>query len=255
MAKIKYYGVKAGRNPGVYTDWPTCEAQVKGFSGAQYASFKTEDEARAFVNGTPVYNVPEPQPKVESALISQNTDPNHIDVFVDGSYNPATNEYGYGILMDDGESKRIMYGKGLCCYEGRNIEGEVHASEVALRTIMNEGKYTSVKIYFDYMGIGAWANRDWATNKDYTRAYANFVNAVRENGIAVNFEHVKGHTGVNGNEFVDKLAKIGCGIALTSSEKKFLEVLHDVPGYPSEDIPEAIEEYYESQDGSCEKEM
>ena len=120
---------------------------------------------------------------------------------------------------------------------------------------MNEGKYTSVKIYFDYMGIGAWANRDWTTNKDYTRAYANFVNAVRENGITVNFEHVKGHTGVNGNEFVDKLAKIGCGIALTPSEKKFLEALHDVPGYPSEDIPEAIEENYESQDGSFEKEV
>ena len=48
MAK-KYYAVRQGRVPGVYTTWADCEKQVKGFGGAIYKSFPTEAEARAFV--------------------------------------------------------------------------------------------------------------------------------------------------------------------------------------------------------------
>ena len=38
----KYYGVKQGHNPGIYTTWADCEAQVKGYKGAQYKSFGSE---------------------------------------------------------------------------------------------------------------------------------------------------------------------------------------------------------------------
>ena len=48
MAK-KYYAVRQGRVPGVYTTWADCEKQVKGFGWAIYKSFPTEAEARAFV--------------------------------------------------------------------------------------------------------------------------------------------------------------------------------------------------------------
>ena len=50
MAKVKYYGVKRGLVPGVYTSWDECKAQVDGFSGAEYKSFKTEEEANDYVN-------------------------------------------------------------------------------------------------------------------------------------------------------------------------------------------------------------
>jgi ribonuclease HI len=49
--KPKFYGVAAGRKPGVYTDWPTTQAQISGFSGAKHKSFKTKEEAEAFVRG------------------------------------------------------------------------------------------------------------------------------------------------------------------------------------------------------------
>ncbi|MBS4913734.1 MAG: ribonuclease H family protein [Veillonella sp.] len=48
MAK-KYYAVQQGRKPGIYETWASCEAQVKGFSGAVYKSFPTLDEAKAFM--------------------------------------------------------------------------------------------------------------------------------------------------------------------------------------------------------------
>jgi len=43
--KQKYYVVWQGRQPGVYTDWSSCEAQVKGFLGAKYKAFPTLQEA------------------------------------------------------------------------------------------------------------------------------------------------------------------------------------------------------------------
>ncbi|GAB4419332.1 MAG: ribonuclease H family protein [Anaerolineales bacterium] len=47
MAKQKYYVVWKGRKPGVYTSWAACEAQVKGFTGAEYKSFPTREMAEA----------------------------------------------------------------------------------------------------------------------------------------------------------------------------------------------------------------
>ena len=49
--KTKFYAVAAGRKPGIYLTWPECERQVKGFSSARFKSFKTREEASAFVSG------------------------------------------------------------------------------------------------------------------------------------------------------------------------------------------------------------
>ena len=48
---MKYYAVKEGRTPGVYTTWSECEAQVKGYPGADYKKFNNEEDARLFVYG------------------------------------------------------------------------------------------------------------------------------------------------------------------------------------------------------------
>jgi len=33
-APIKYYAVRAGHNPGVYTSWADCQQNITGFKGA-----------------------------------------------------------------------------------------------------------------------------------------------------------------------------------------------------------------------------
>ena len=48
MAKKKFYAVKVGKIPGIYSTWNECEAQVKGVSGAKYKSFATLKEAEEF---------------------------------------------------------------------------------------------------------------------------------------------------------------------------------------------------------------
>ncbi|KAG9053858.1 hypothetical protein FS842_006941 [Serendipita sp. 407] len=52
MPKTKdggFYAVHKGHTPGVYTSWPDCEAQVKGFRGAMYKKFATSRDAESFV--------------------------------------------------------------------------------------------------------------------------------------------------------------------------------------------------------------
>jgi ribonuclease HI len=46
LANPKYYVVWVGRQPGLYTTWADCVAQVNGFSGAKYKAFEREVQAR-----------------------------------------------------------------------------------------------------------------------------------------------------------------------------------------------------------------
>ncbi|KAF4633262.1 hypothetical protein G7Y89_g4857 [Cudoniella acicularis] len=47
----KFYGVRAGKTPGVYTTWADCQENITGFKGAQYKSFPSKKEAEDFVAG------------------------------------------------------------------------------------------------------------------------------------------------------------------------------------------------------------
>ena len=56
--KQKYYVVWRGYEPGIYTSWPECQAQVMGFAGALYKSYTTEAEAReAYASMPPQYSL------------------------------------------------------------------------------------------------------------------------------------------------------------------------------------------------------
>ncbi|KAF7512940.1 hypothetical protein GJ744_012043 [Endocarpon pusillum] len=47
----KYYAVREGRIPGVYTTWEECLNQIKGHKGALFQSFPSLADARAFAAG------------------------------------------------------------------------------------------------------------------------------------------------------------------------------------------------------------
>lgn len=51
MRKQKFYVVWKGRKPGIYTSWADCEAQVKGFEGAQYKGFESREAAKIAFKG------------------------------------------------------------------------------------------------------------------------------------------------------------------------------------------------------------
>lgn len=53
MAKTnKFYAVLVGRTPGIYNTWDECLQRTQGFSGAQFKSFTSYQDALDYMNGT-----------------------------------------------------------------------------------------------------------------------------------------------------------------------------------------------------------
>ena len=194
----KFYAVKNGRKPGIYESWDECKAQVDGYSGAIYKSFKLKSDALEFLGAD----------KAESPEKKQN-----IPVwYVDGSYNINTKEYAFGaVLLWNGEEKTFnkkFPSDSLASM--RNVAGEIKGAEFAM-AYSKEAGFSEISIYYDYTGIENWALGNWKANLEGTKSY---VAAYREISkvLKVNFEKVKGHSGDKYNALADKLAKGALGI-------------------------------------------
>ena len=196
----KYYAVKKGKKPGVYRTWDECKAQTDGFSGAIFKSFKTQEEAEAFIGNKKEDTIEDKKPQVYA--------------FVDGSFNVKTGVYGYGGFLFDGQDKHILSGSGDDAEMAtmRNVAGEILGSMAAVEKAIELG-IKELSIYYDYMGIEMWATGAWKRNKEGTVAYHEYMNSVRDK-IQINFVKVKGHSGVEGNEEADILAKKAVGVIL-----------------------------------------
>ena len=202
----KYYAVKKGKVPGIYFNWNDCKAMVDGYQGAVYKSFKTIEEAEAFVHGGNAGAT------ARKNVAANNAGSYDTYAFVDGSFNQATGTYGFGgFLVNKGE-KIVLQGSDSDpeMASMRNVAGEIKGSEAAIRKAIELG-IRELVIYYDYMGIEMWATGGWKRNKTGTIQYYEFVQSVKDQ-INLKFVKVKGHSGVEGNEEADKLAKQAVGI-------------------------------------------
>ena len=91
----RFYAVRVGREPGVYTDWPACQRQVHRYSGAKYRSFRSRLEAEQFVADTgsaaapkrraPDASESEPDAKRPCAAAPADPEDGPLIVYTDGS--------------------------------------------------------------------------------------------------------------------------------------------------------------------------
>lgn len=202
--KKKYYGVKVGRVPGVYLTWAECEKQVKGFPGALFKSFPTEEEAQEYVSGG-----------LSAGAGSYTADDLTVvryHIYVDGSY--RSQRYSWAFVVYDGSEiihEECGAGGDAEAAVIHNVAGELEAAVKAIQWAETAG-ISPIVIHHDYIGISEWATGRWKTNNKFTQAYACFV---RPYLAWVSFNKVAGHSGVAGNERADKLA----GEALAKAEK------------------------------------
>lgn len=194
---MKFFAVKKGLNPGIYNSWDEAKKEVIGYKGAIYKSFKTIEEAKAFMK-----DMPSEEKKVD-------VDEGEAICYVDGSYlekdEKKSFSYGYIIIFDDEEYI------GSCRYNDkryiqfRNVAGEVIGTIMAIKKAIDLG-VKKIFIHHDYSGIRHWALKEWKANNELTMKYRDFFNTI-EDKIEVVFIKVEAHTGVELNERVDKLAK------------------------------------------------
>lgn len=210
MAK-KYYAVRKGKNTGIFLTWDECKKQVMGYSGAEYKSFTTMNEAENFLNLS-VQGASEETVKVDNetgVLYKANV----AIAYVDGSYNVKTKEFSSGAVLFFDKQKIEFSQKfdDANLAEMRNVAGEITGAMIVIRYCI-ENNIPAVEIYHDYEGVSKWADGLWKANKEGTKNYAEFCRTAR-NHVNISFVKVKGHSGDKFNDEADILAKKALGLA------------------------------------------
>ncbi|MCL4154662.1 UNVERIFIED_CONTAM: hypothetical protein GTU68_063191 [Idotea baltica] len=142
MAKPKYYVVWEGVEPGIYSSWSSCQAQIKGFPNAKYKSYKTRQEAEdAYIS-------------VKKVIKTTNTNIIWASWSVDAACagNPGVMEY-QGVHTDDGS--QIFHQK----FElGTNNIGEFLGIVHALALLQKLGD-EKMPIYTDSRTALGWVKK------------------------------------------------------------------------------------------------
>lgn len=231
MAK-KYYVVWAGRQTGIFTEWPTAQRHVLGFPGARFKSFNSRVEAEdAFKAGAPA-STRNPQPRATASQTPQSASPpgvaEGLQIYCDGACDPNPGNAGSGIAVyRDGQLAELWY--GLYNPNGTNNTAELNALHRALLMVEPEvaaGRTAQILCDSSYAinCISKWAD-GWKA-KGWRKAGGEIKNlSIIQDAHAVytriahgiQLSHVSAHTGNEGNELADRMAMY----AVTQRDNEF----------------------------------
>lgn len=225
MAKVKkVYAIKYGfdninnveiRN-SIVDNWGECSRLIKGVKGAIYKSFERLEDAQAYLSD-------------ESKLLKKGIDKYPMDrlhIYVDGSYNVATEMFSYGLVAVRNEVIEYMENGASCDNSQkqiRQIAGELKATIQAVEYAKLKGE-KKIVILHDYEGIYHHALGTWERKDDSSKAYYDIMNKyMKEDGMDIIFVKVDSHTGDIYNEITDNIAKSAIKVTLTDAVDKYLK--------------------------------
>lgn len=233
--KVAYYAVRKGHQPGVYLTWEECEAQVKDFPGAAFKKFSTRTEAEAFAAGkldvssasagkaqlTSTGHQP-----ITSALqstLAPDADAKEFDVvYCDGACKgngQVGSIAGIGVWWGHNDPKNLSE---RCPGDQTNNRAELIAIVRILETTPPLKRKLLIKTDSQYsiQCVTTWIYK-WMANGFRTaggqpvkncaliKYLSALLHARRVAGETVEFKHVRGHVGLEGNEAADRLANMG----------------------------------------------
>lgn len=221
----KFYVVWAGRQTGVFTDWPTTHRQVDRFAGARYKSFATRADAeRAFAGGAPRSTFVRRAPNKASEQVAVPADPSVFDlqIYCDGACDPNPGRAGSGLAVyHKGTLAQLWF--GLYNPAGTNNTAELNALHRAL--LMAEAAIvagSTVQILCDSTyainciskWAAGWEKKGWRKaggeikNLEIIQAAYAVFSCIQSK---VHLTHVSAHVGTEGNELADRMAMYAVG--------------------------------------------
>jgi len=211
MAKKKFYAVRKGVVPGIYSSWAETERQVKGFPGAQFKGFATSAEAQAWLKGENVEKTPPKKKRVREKETPQSRS-GAIVIYTDGGCLNNPGPGGYGAVIVRGEEEMELSGGYRLTTNNRM---EMTACIAALKEAHGKGK--KIDLYSDssYVvnavskgWVKNWQKNGWrksdgqpVLNKDL---WQELLGELKKSDVC--FHWVKGHAGNPLNERCDRLA-------------------------------------------------
>ncbi|SJX62334.1 related to Ribonuclease H [Sporisorium reilianum f. sp. reilianum] len=290
-----YYAVQKGRQQGIFRTWAECEAATKGFAGAVFKKFDTQDAAQAFVKGNgyggssssssasgstsaasdncrPSYHpyattssskasakrgdkyasapasvlgkrashaehasakrlhVNSPFPPAPSSSTSASGSQRKSVVYCDGSSigNGKSNaRAGWGVFFEDPDLHHLNESRRLPGAAQTNNRAELMAIIRAIQLCPDDGRQLLILSDSRYSmdAVTKWLP-GWRARGFKTATGADVQNqdlimmlddAMEKRVPRPTLEYVKAHSGIDGNEIVDRMAKYGASLPLEDS--------------------------------------
>lgn len=159
---MKYYAVRKGLKTGIFTSWDICKESISGFSGAEYKSFKTQEEAEGYMsNDNSSLTAPIPVPKEGEAIV-----------------------YIKGIIKDNRYSFGCVFVKSGNCVKktsgcGNNPDtlalgssaGELIAAMYAAKSLIKSG-FKKITVVYCQDIIEKLVTGEWKAKNELTKKYA-----------------------------------------------------------------------------------
>lgn len=133
--------------------------------------------------------------------------------FTDGSYKALPNgKEGYSsaaITAPEGTADWKVFTKAACdeYIIHHNISGEIFAVLMLFEYLLTETDCTEVTVVYDQQNIGLWATGVYKARTKLSQLYVSYLQLYVNPKIKVNWVNVHSHTGIDGNELVDRIAK------------------------------------------------
>lgn len=238
VAKQKFYVVWAGRQTGVFDNWPEVQSSVTRFPGGRQKSFPTLAEAEAaWAKSQAMASVPTTSdaktsnPDAQAPLSGSGLNPAFdIHIFCDGGCNPNPGEAGSGVVMyQSGELCEMYY--GLYEPKGTNNTAELNALHMAMVVASDKLAYgLSVQILSDStyaIGCMTMWGADWKSsgrmagggkkllNRELIEKIFEFYLTIEE---SISIIHVNAHCGIEGNELADRMCTLAINGKVTGFE-------------------------------------
>jgi len=228
----KYYVIWEGRQTGIFEDWPTAQASVAGHKGAKFKGFETRALAEEAFRQAPEKSIVAKKTRKTSSKrpafeLDESFD---IHIFSDGGCDPNPGPAASGIIVYHSGTIRSKY-YGLY-HRGTNNTAELNALFEAMRLaknlltegfkvqILSDSSY-SVKAMTQW--AAGWQRKHWTRGKGEVLANADLIKKMYEYYVqlpsSLSIIHVKGHSGVEGNELADRM----CFLAMQNKVEDFVK--------------------------------